>query len=237
MICPNCGEAIEHMADYCKYCGKPTNAAARYNYRPSAVPIRSAEIAKEQPPEKPDAGLREAFDRLSTYVRNLPTQKQMKAMMFRYAVILAAFTLLCTAVCAIGIAKNRAEIKKLEKLSSLMAITQDVTADQQSAAETPANTLETTQPTTTASAVIHFDLNIPKTADDANFPEAPNDITPSKGEKVQLPAFQNTETLRFIGWNTRPDGSGEQYAGNAVFDIELSADITLFAQWEQIEMN
>lgn len=235
MICPNCGESIEHMTEYCKYCGKPTNAAARYNYRPPVVPIRGADTVTERPVERPDAGLRDAFDRLAIYVQNLPTKKQLKATLFRYAVILAAFTLLCTAFCAVGIAKNRAQIAKLEKLSSLMATTPDEATDQESDATTPATTAESTPATTTASVVIHFDLNVPKAADVAKFPAIPKDITPSKGEEVRLPLFQDTETLRFLGWNTRPDGSGGQFSANAVFDMEISSDITLFAQWEKIE--
>lgn len=237
MICPNCGESIEHMAEYCKYCGKPTNAAARYNYRPPVVPIRGVETKPEGTTVMVDTSLRDAFDRLADYVRNLPTKKQMKATMFRYAVILAAFTLLCTAFCAIGIAKNRAEIAKLEKLSSLMATTQTDATDQKSAVSTPTTSAESTPAITTASAVIHFDLNLPKAADTAKFPPTPKDITPSKGEDVHLPLFQDTETFRFLGWNTRQDGKGGQYSANAVFDMELSGDLTLFAQWELIEKN
>lgn len=237
MICPNCGESIEHMAEYCKYCGKPTNAAARYNYRPPVVPIRGAESVTERTPEKPDTGLRDAFDRLAAYVQNLPTKKQMKATMFRYAIILALFTLICTAFCAIGIAKNRAELAKLRELSSLMETSQKEATDQESSATTPATTAESTPEATTVGAAIRFDLNLPKGADVAKFPPTPKDIIPSKGEEVHLPLLQDTETIRFLGWNTRPDGKGGQYAADAVFDLKLSGDITLFAQWEQIEKN
>lgn len=236
MICPNCGEAIDHMAEYCKYCGKATNAAARYNYRPPVVPIRKTETRMEDPVVKVDTSLRDAFDRLAAQVQKLPTQKQMKAMMFRYAVILAAFTLLCTAICSIGIAKNRAEIAKLEKMSSLMAVTQDEATDQESAALTPATAAEST-PTTAASSVIHFDLNIPKDADVSKFTTTPKDINPLEGEDNPLPLLKDTETFRFLGWNTQQDGEGKTFTSSFTLNPNQSGDITLYAQWEKIEKN
>ena len=237
MICPNCGEAIEHMAEYCKYCGKATNAAARYNYRPPVVPIRKAETRTDDPIEKADTGLRDALDRLTAYVQKLPTQKQMKAMMLRYAVILAIFTLLCTAICSIGIARNRAEIAKLEKLSSLMAATQDEATEQESAALTPAIAAESTPATAAASAVIRFDLNIPKDADVSKFTTTPKDINPSNEKDILLPLLKDTETFRFLGWNTQQDGKGRTFTTSFTLNPDQSGDITLYAQWEKIEKN
>lgn len=245
MICPNCGEAIDHMAEYCKYCGKATNAAARYNYRPPVVPIRKTETRMEDPVVKVDTSLRDALDRLNTYVQKLPTQKQMKAMMFRYAVILAIFTLLCMALCSIGIAKNRAEIAKLETMSSLMGATQDEATDKESAALTPATTAESTPAkaaestpaTAAASSVIHFDLNIPKDADVSKFTTTPKDIHPLEGEDNPLPLLKDTETFRFLGWNTQQDGEGKTYTSSFTLNPNQSSDITLYAQWEKIEKN
>ncbi|MBR4844924.1 MAG: InlB B-repeat-containing protein [Bacteroidaceae bacterium] len=36
---------------------------------------------------------------------------------------------------------------------------------------------------------------------------------------------------RFLGWNTKPDGSGTTYTSGQV--VDLSSDITLYAQWIQ----
>ena len=236
MICPNCGEAIDHMAEYCKYCGKATNAAARYNYRPPVVPIRKTETRMEDPVVKVDTSLRDALDRLTVQVQKLPTQKQMKAIMFRYAVILAAFTLLCTAICSIGIAKNRAEIAKLEEMSSMIAASQNEATDQESAALTPVTTAEST-PTTTASSVIHFDLNIPKDADISKFTTTPKDINPSNEANIPLPLLKDTEMFRFLGWNTQQDGKGKTFTTSFTLNPDQSGNITLYAQWEKIEKN
>jgi len=236
MICPNCGEAIDHMAEYCKYCGKATNAAARYNYRPPVVPIRKTETRMEDPVVKVDTSLRDALDRLTVQVQKLPTQKQMKAIMFRYAVILAAFTLLCTAICSIGIAKNRAEIAKLEEMSSMIAASQNEATDQESAALTPVTTAEST-PTTTASSVIHFDLNIPKDADISKFTTTPKDINPSNEANIPLPLLKDTEMFRFLGWNTQQDGEGKTFTTSFTLNPDQSGDTTLYAQWEKIDKN
>ena len=245
MICPNCGEAIDHMAEYCKYCGKATNAAARYNYRPPVVPIRKTEPRTENPPGGIDTSLRDALDRLTAHVQKLPTQKQMKAMMFRYAVILAIFTLLCTALCSIGIAKNRAEIAKLETMSSLMTANQDEANDKESAALTPATTAESipakaaesTPATTAVNAIIHFDLNIPKDADVSKFTTTPSDINSSNEKDIPLPLLKDTETFRFLGWNTQQDGEGKTFTTSFTLNPDQSGDITLYAQWEKIEKN
>lgn len=38
------------------------------------------------------------------------------------------------------------------------------------------------------------------------------------------------EGFNFLGWNTKPDGSGEAYTSNSNFPIE---DLTLYSQWER----
>ena len=157
--------------------------------------------------------------------------------MLRYAVILVIFTLLCTAICSIGIAKNRAEIAKLEKLSSLMAATQDVATEQESAALTPAIAAESTPATTAVNAIIHFDLNIPKDADVSKFTTTPSDINSSNEKDIPLPLLKDTETFRFLGWNTQQDGEGKIFTTSFTLNPDQSGDITLYAQWEKIEKN
>lgn len=236
MICPNCGEAIEHMAEYCKYCGKATNAAARYNYRPSVVPIRKAETRPEVSPERVDTSLRDALDRLTAQVQKLPTQKQMKAAMLRYAVILAAFTLLCTSICSIGIVKNRAEIAKLKQMTSQTEI-QDSTADLKGEASTQDTTPKPASAATAVEVEIRFDLNLPKDAGVAKFPPTPDTMKAVLGEKTDLPKLAGTEAFRFIGWNTQQDGKGKPFSTSVTLNSDQSSDITLYAQWEKIEKN
>jgi hypothetical protein len=40
---------------------------------------------------------------------------------------------------------------------------------------------------------------------------------------------------RFSGWNTRPDGSGTDYAGGSTFTMG-SSDVVLYAKWEKIKI-
>ncbi|MDO4974589.1 MAG: InlB B-repeat-containing protein, partial [Eubacteriales bacterium] len=39
---------------------------------------------------------------------------------------------------------------------------------------------------------------------------------------------------RFVGWNTEPDGSGENKAAGDVFTFHAPAEMTLYAQWEPL---
>lgn len=55
-------------------------------------------------------------------------------------------------------------------------------------------------------------------------------------EEIQLPANTFTNTTKvFVGWNTRPDGTGVTYADKAVVlnpTIDDAATVTLYAMWE-----
>lgn len=236
MICPNCGKAIEHMSEFCKYCGKPTNAAERYNYRPSAAPIRGAGTEPGGSRDNTDTRTRDALESLAAYVQKLPTQKQMKAVFFRYSLILALFTLLCTAICAIGIAKNRAAIAELKEQSSLMAA-QVLKSDVPEDTATPEITPEPTPTVTPVQVTIRFDLNLPNGADLAKFPQLPENIATTQGEEVTLPTLPDTDTYRFIGWNTRESGNGKRYSADTSLDFVIKDDLVLYAQWELIDKN
>ncbi|MCC0705819.1 cell wall-binding repeat-containing protein [Clostridioides sp. ES-S-0190-01] len=45
------------------------------------------------------------------------------------------------------------------------------------------------------------------------------------------------EGYKFIGWNTKPDGSGTPYKGDGSEIINVDDNITLYAQWEKISDN
>ncbi len=60
-------------------------------------------------------------------------------------------------------------------------------------------------------------------------------IMASGSGKVTLPASGFTRSeYEFIGWNTAADGTGTAYAGGQ--DIDVSADMTLFAQWKDTKV-
>ncbi len=60
-------------------------------------------------------------------------------------------------------------------------------------------------------------------------------ISQSRGKDVNLPknTFSN-ESLEFIEWNTNADGADERYNDEATIQ-NITADITLYAQWGTIE--
>ncbi len=233
MICPNCGKAIDHMTEFCKHCGKPTNAAERYNYHPSAVPIRGAGSEPGVSSDNSYTRMRDELENLTAIVQKLPTQKQMKAVFFRYALVLALLTLLCTAICAFGIAKNRAEIDKLKEQSSLMAAQASET-DLPEVTASPVITPEPTPVITPVQMKIHFELNLPKDADLAKFSQSPADITTARGTKITLSGMPDTDTYQFTGWNTQADGKGKRYSADTPLNFEMNGDLILYAQWESI---
>ena len=242
MICPNCGKAIDHRTEFCKHCGKPTNADERYNYHPSAVPIRGAGSEPGVSSDNSYTRMRDELDSLAAVVQKLPTQKQMKAAVLRYSLILALLTLFCAAICAFGIAKNHAEIDKLKEQTSRMAaqaLETDLPEDTATPVITPAPTpVLTPAPTpvlTSAQVRIHFELNLPKNADLAKFSKLPEDITTVPGKGVTLSTMPDTETFQFIGWDTQADGKGTRYSAGKPFNFEMDDDLILYAQWEPIE--
>ncbi|MDR0302062.1 MAG: InlB B-repeat-containing protein, partial [Treponema sp.] len=61
----------------------------------------------------------------------------------------------------------------------------------------------------------------------------PNDMTVTSGDSITLPGGDefSKEGFLFDGWNTKADGTGDDYAVGASFTPQ--ADITLYAKWTQ----
>jgi hypothetical protein len=56
------------------------------------------------------------------------------------------------------------------------------------------------------------------------------------GESVTLKANDfDVPGFRFLGWNTRADGTGTHYEDQATFIYNIDGNLTLYAQWEEIE--
>ena len=73
-----------------------------------------------------------------------------------------------------------------------------------------------------------FDSN---TTDDVD--NLPKDISYIPGETVTVPnQLPTREDYNFVGWNTRPDGTGTSYQPGDSFTAPES-NLTLYAQWEQ----
>lgn len=72
-----------------------------------------------------------------------------------------------------------------------------------------------------------------------NYPvegQGPDSISPilfDYGDAVDFPQLENTGTYRFIGWNTRKDGTGDFYEQGEIF--ERTQRVTLYGAWELID--
>lgn len=73
-----------------------------------------------------------------------------------------------------------------------------------------------------------FEPNLPEDA--AGTVETPLPLLRKIGVSTPLPADKLTlDGYVFLGWNTKPNGSGEKYVPGQ--DITLKEDLTLYAQW------
>ena len=75
---------------------------------------------------------------------------------------------------------------------------------------------------------LRFELNLPEGA--AGTVETPPPLPCKIGGQITLPEDKPTlDGYVFLGWNTKPDGSGEKYTPGQ--SITLKEDLTLYAQW------
>ncbi|MBN2193356.1 MAG: InlB B-repeat-containing protein [Polyangiaceae bacterium] len=57
-------------------------------------------------------------------------------------------------------------------------------------------------------------------------------IAPNLGRLTRIPATGRGEAYKFGGWNTRPDGRGEDFAaGKSATSLSGKGDVTLYAKW------
>lgn len=75
---------------------------------------------------------------------------------------------------------------------------------------------------------LRFEPNLPDGA--AGTVETPSPLSGKIGASATLPTDKPTlDGYVFLGWNTKPDGSGEKYGPGQ--DITLTENLTLYAQW------
>lgn len=96
---------------------------------------------------------------------------------------------------------------------------------------TPEPTVYQTEPPVTEPRqqeyLVIFDYNFPR---QTSFPDRMPTI--GYGERIPLPS--EVDGYVFCGWNTDPDGNGTFFRANDLFMIPLSADLTLYGQWEEV---
>lgn len=76
---------------------------------------------------------------------------------------------------------------------------------------------------------VKFDANIGDVT-------APANINATYDANITLPVALEKIGYNFLGWNTKADGSGTNYAaGQTVKNLSTNEDITLYAKWEHVE--
>lgn len=70
-----------------------------------------------------------------------------------------------------------------------------------------------------------------------NLPQQTEETTKLTGIRFGeiIPELPDEENYSFIGWNTDPEGAGTSFIAGEFFLIPLAEDLTLYAQWVQIE--
>ncbi len=80
--------------------------------------------------------------------------------------------------------------------------------------------------------IVRFDVNT-KTADATAKVEGDAEVKIVTATNSFLVAPAATRSMyNFIEWNTRKDGNGDSYSAGDIINVNLTADLTLYAQWQ-----
>lgn len=206
MICPYCGKNIASSSEYCEFCGKPTQFAARMHSSPEKVAIKTEPLpGRAGPSAEGERVLSEKMDALAHRIIRLPGQKEHRLQL----ICMILLMLVCIAVILLRLSRMETHIQK--ELNALRPVLTAALAP--TAAPDPDYTLS-------------YHMNVDDAADAAF-----SQITLAAGQAciIEEPA-PTSPGRRFLGWNTRQDGRGAAYTAGQVY--EFGQDVSLYAQWE-----
>ena len=86
------------------------------------------------------------------------------------------------------------------------------------------------------SAVVNYDQNTSATLTGSTVQPQVHSFKPADST-AELTVKNNSMQAygyRFVGWNTKKDGSGTQYAAGSSITVNRKDNITLYAQWEEV---
>lgn len=84
----------------------------------------------------------------------------------------------------------------------------------------------------------HYSLVFNNNTNDSSTVGTMENQTGYYGEQTNITSSRFTRSgYKFMGWNTKPDGSGTHYDDNASINLETEGEINLYAEWFQITAN
>lgn len=241
MLCPNCGRNVNRGDRVCGHCG-------------TRLPYEKMSDLEAAPPlsflkgEQRGSGteaLQNAVNSQAQRIRELASEaaflraqeaksyrktKRAFCMSIVSLVLCLLFVVISISLAAyLNVVKGTASMTFSKVLELSEQITNEVTERQKLESrlkeiESKLNALEEKS----EQVQLRFEQNLPEDA--AGTVEMPPPLWCKIGAQATLPTDEPTlDDYVFLGWNTKPDGSGEKYGPGQ--DITLKEDLTLYAQW------
>ena len=249
MNCPNCQKMIPDDADFCKHCGAPAPFSSGINYHPETLFANETVSGSASSSASTEKAMSEMEERLNNKLFELSAKRNPKRALWHQIQAIASLLLVVGLIAGtIMFAKVTAKLEQindkldvaatadsgiktsLDSLTSIQEVQDKIQADLNALISTE-QADETTQADTVQS--LAFQIIFEANYEGSETPEGIPPITMLPGEAVSLAAVVvvNREGYGLIGWNTKADGTGRQYALNESIGY-FGYDVELFAQWK-----
>ena len=234
MLCPNCGRNVNRGDRVCGHCG-------------TRLPYEKMSDLEAAPPlsflkgEQRGSGteaLQNAVNSQAQRIRELASEaaflRAQEAKSYRKTKRAFCMSIVSLVLCLLFVVisislavhlivvKGTANMTFSKVLELSEQITNEVTERQKLESELNALKEKSEQ------VELRFEENLPEDA--AGTVETPLPLLRKIGVSTPLPADKLTlDGYEFLGWNTKPDGSGEKYGPGQ--SITLTKNLTLYARW------
>lgn len=238
MICPNCGKHTSHT-DLCDHCGHATDFARRTRYLSVGTSENSVSIPLNA---EPDPVLDLRHDTVSNNSRSA-TKGPLILLTGGIAILLVLCILF--GIAFLRLSKELHQIQINSTVQTHLDNTENTDSTVISPTQVAPETQPESKPETTPSIPAPVLIEISFSVNPAEGMEAcTEDLLPPRairlGETVSLLSeVSDPETGRdwkFLGWNTKKDGTGLFIYGEQIMDLPLAESITLYAQWEEVPL-
>lgn len=248
MICANCKKTIPDDAEFCKFCGAPAPFSFGINYHPESLFVdgvgggsdsifASIENTLTEMEGRMNDRLSELSEKCSPK-RKLLHQIQTIATLFLVAGMAVGTFMLtkaCTQLDQISVQLEKAATADSEMKSSLDGLEEMQEAQKQIQADvlpSAEQTAETTEEEPVQSLNFQITFNPNYEGSEALEKIPPITMGPGAVASLATVVVMDREGYSLIGWNTKSDGTGEEYACDDSIGY-FGYDVKLFAQWQE----